>query len=137
MRAAERRSQVLAKRLRRRMTDAEIILWSRLRHDSVHAKRFRRQHPIGPYIADFACVPARLIVEDLPRKHGGGNMHVHFFSASMRRCGPPQTDQPVKAPVPLTRWAEDRRSFRCRNERPENSPTNDPAPSRLCVSDSG
>ena len=63
MRAAERRSQVLAKRLRRRMTDAEIILWSRLRHDAVHAKRFRRQHPIGPYIADFACVAARLVVE--------------------------------------------------------------------------
>ena len=63
MRAAERQSQVLAKRLRRRMTDAEIILWSRLHHDAVHGKRFRRQHPVGPYIADFACVPARLIVE--------------------------------------------------------------------------
>ena len=63
MRRAERRSQVLAKRLRRQMTDAEIILWSRLRHDVVHGRRFRRQHPVGPYVADFACVSARLVVE--------------------------------------------------------------------------
>jgi len=56
MRGAEQRSQILAKRLRRRMTDAEIILWSRLRNDVIQATRFRRQHPIGPYIADSpAC----------------------------------------------------------------------------------
>src|SRR5437868_14241040 len=63
MRRAERGSQVLAKHLRRRMTNAEIILWSRLRHDAVLGRRFRRQHPVGPYVADFACVPAGLIVE--------------------------------------------------------------------------
>ena len=45
------------------MTDAEIILWSGLRHDAVCGRRFRRQHPIGPYVADFACVPVLLIVE--------------------------------------------------------------------------
>ena len=53
----------VAKRLRREMTDAEIILWSRLRRGAVPGRRFRRQHPIGPYVADFACVPAMLVVE--------------------------------------------------------------------------
>jgi very-short-patch-repair endonuclease len=43
------------------MNDAEVILWSRLRrHPSL---KFRRQHPIGPYIADFACLSARLVIE--------------------------------------------------------------------------
>jgi very-short-patch-repair endonuclease len=32
------------------MTNAEIILWSRLRHDAVYGRRFRRQHPVGPSI---------------------------------------------------------------------------------------
>jgi len=45
------------------MTDAEVILWSRLKLKSMHGFHFRRQHPIGPYIADFACVPARLVLE--------------------------------------------------------------------------
>jgi len=45
------------------MTDAEVILWSRLRMKSMHGFHFRRQHPIGPYIADFACVPAQLVLE--------------------------------------------------------------------------
>ena len=51
-----------ARTLRRKLTDAETMLWSRVRKD-VHGVRFRRQHPIGPYIADFACVRARLVVE--------------------------------------------------------------------------
>jgi very-short-patch-repair endonuclease len=45
------------------MTDAEVILWSRLRRHTVCGKRFRRQHPIGPYVADFACVSAWLVIE--------------------------------------------------------------------------
>ena len=63
MRDAEAWSGKFAKRLRREMTDAEVILWSRLRRDGVPGRRFRRQHPIGPYVADFACVQARLVVE--------------------------------------------------------------------------
>jgi very-short-patch-repair endonuclease len=45
------------------MTKAETILWVELRRDRLHGYRFRRQHPVGPFIADFACVPAKLIVE--------------------------------------------------------------------------
>jgi primosomal protein N' (replication factor Y) len=45
------------------MTDAERLLWQALRGKQVHAHRFRRQHPIGPYIADFACIEQKLVVE--------------------------------------------------------------------------
>jgi very-short-patch-repair endonuclease len=50
------------------MTDAETILWSRLR--AWPGLRFRRQHPIGIYIADFACVSAMLVVEVDGATHG-------------------------------------------------------------------
>jgi hypothetical protein len=49
---------IRARTLRRRLTNAETILWSRLRH-GVGGMRFRRQHPIGPFVADFACLRAR------------------------------------------------------------------------------
>jgi very-short-patch-repair endonuclease len=52
-----------ARELRKNMTDAERLLWSRLRRRQVHGLRFRRQHPIGPFIADFACTQAGLIIE--------------------------------------------------------------------------
>jgi very-short-patch-repair endonuclease len=45
------------------MTDAEVMLWSKLRLKELHGAHFRRQHPVGSYIADFACVAAKLIVE--------------------------------------------------------------------------
>jgi very-short-patch-repair endonuclease len=63
MRGLERETLKRAKVLRSRMTDAEVILWSRLRGRRLGPYRFRRQHPIGPYIADFACVMHRLVVE--------------------------------------------------------------------------
>jgi very-short-patch-repair endonuclease len=63
MRETETRSRPLARTLRRKLIDAETILWSRLRAGHLHGWRFRRQHPVGRYIADFACVKARLIVE--------------------------------------------------------------------------
>ncbi|MEQ8404258.1 MAG: endonuclease domain-containing protein [Oceanicaulis sp.] len=63
MRERETRSRSLARALRRRMTDAETILWSRLRRGQLGGWKFRRQHPVGPYIADFACLDGGLIVE--------------------------------------------------------------------------
>ncbi len=51
-----------ARRLRREMTAAETMLWRSLRNRGITAK-FRRQVPIGPYVADFACVAEHLIVE--------------------------------------------------------------------------
>ncbi len=52
----------LAKELRRNMTDAEIILWSYLK-GGINGLKFRRQHPIGIYVADFYCHKIKLIVE--------------------------------------------------------------------------
>ena len=45
------------------MTKAEVILWQHLRRNAIKGGRFRRQHPIGPFIADFACAPLRLVIE--------------------------------------------------------------------------
>ena len=44
------------------MTPAELKLWWRLRNRGVEIK-FRRQHPIGPYVVDFCSIEAMLIVE--------------------------------------------------------------------------
>jgi very-short-patch-repair endonuclease len=51
-----------ARRLRRETTRAEARLWSRLRNGKTGYK-FRRQMPIGRFIADFACVSAKLVIE--------------------------------------------------------------------------
>jgi very-short-patch-repair endonuclease len=52
-----------ARTLRRNMTDAEKRLWLHLRGGSLAEYKFRRQHPIGPYVADFACPACKLVVE--------------------------------------------------------------------------
>jgi very-short-patch-repair endonuclease len=52
-----------ARALRRNMTDAERRMWQILRSQQMKAYKFRRQVPIGRYIADFVCHEARLIVE--------------------------------------------------------------------------
>ena len=52
-----------ARRLRRDMTEAERKLWSVLRNSQIEGAKFRRQQPIGPFIADFVCQEQQLIVE--------------------------------------------------------------------------
>ena len=52
-----------ARSLRSNMTDAERILWHAIRGRPLHNYRFRRQHPIGPYIADFACLDKKCVLE--------------------------------------------------------------------------
>ena len=58
-----------ARRLRRRMTLPEVLLWQRLRGAPGGCK-FRRQHPSGPYILDFYCSDARLAIEIDGQGHG-------------------------------------------------------------------
>ncbi len=48
---------------RSKPTDAEIALWEMLRGKQLDGYKFRRQHIIGNYIADFVCLPAKLIIE--------------------------------------------------------------------------
>ena len=55
-------TQKRARNLRRNLTDAERILWSRLKGRRL-GWQFRVQHAVGPYIADFACARLKLIVE--------------------------------------------------------------------------
>jgi len=52
-----------ARDLRQQMTDAERRLWYLLRRKQLEGLRFRRQAPVGKYIADFVCFRERLIVE--------------------------------------------------------------------------
>jgi very-short-patch-repair endonuclease len=45
------------------MSPPEVMLWVRLRARQPDGPRIRRQHPIGPYIADFYCADTRLVIE--------------------------------------------------------------------------
>ena len=60
-----------ARELRRDMTEAERRVWKILRERGVEGFKFRRQVPLGSYIADFACLEARLVVEIDGGQHGG------------------------------------------------------------------
>jgi very-short-patch-repair endonuclease len=61
-RATTRRTVSRARKLRRRMTLPEVLLWRALRKEPEGVK-FRRQHPVGPYVLDFYCPQARLGIE--------------------------------------------------------------------------
>ncbi len=70
MRSGEELSRSRAKRLRHRMTKAEVILWVNLRALQADGYNFRRQHPLGPYIADFASHSGKLVIEVDGATHG-------------------------------------------------------------------
>ena len=52
-----------AQTLRQNQTNAEGLLWHYLRNKQLGGYKFRRQQPIGPYVADFACLPEKLLIE--------------------------------------------------------------------------
>ncbi len=52
-----------AKHLRNNLTDAEKLLWYRLKSKQLNNLKFRRQTPIGPYSIDFVCFPIKLVIE--------------------------------------------------------------------------
>ena len=69
----ERRAQfkrTFAKDLRANATEAERKLWAHLRRKRMGDLRFRRQQPLGPYVADFFCSAAKLVVELDGGQHG-------------------------------------------------------------------
>ena len=53
----------LVRLLRQNQTRCESLLWEQLRGHKVEGCKFRRQHPIGRYIADFCCEEPKLVVE--------------------------------------------------------------------------
>ncbi|MDO5692081.1 MAG: endonuclease domain-containing protein [Pseudomonadota bacterium] len=55
--------RVRARALRQSATDAEALLWSKLRDRRLMGFKFRRQRPVGAYFADFACMEVRLVIE--------------------------------------------------------------------------
>ncbi len=52
-----------ARSQRRPLTDAEGLLWHYLRRRQLGGHKFRRQHPVGPFVADFACLAGRVVIE--------------------------------------------------------------------------
>jgi very-short-patch-repair endonuclease len=52
-----------ARSLRKQMTEAERLLWCHLRNRQLGGWKFRRQHPIGPFVVDFICSEKKIIVE--------------------------------------------------------------------------
>jgi len=82
------RAKASARRLRKEMTVAEERLWHELRARRLFGAVFRRQVPIGPFVADFACHEVRLVVEvdgdshDLPGAAERDQRRTAFLNAS-------------------------------------------------------
>jgi very-short-patch-repair endonuclease len=62
-----------ARALRKALTPPEALLWTRLRGHGQPRPKFRRQHPIGPYVLDFYCALAKLAIEVDGQSHGAGD----------------------------------------------------------------
>lgn len=52
-----------ARKMRRRPTKAEAVLWEHLRRHSLNGQQFRRQFSVGRFIVDFCCPTAKLVIE--------------------------------------------------------------------------
>ena len=71
----------MARDLRRRLTPPEARLWFAIKGGKLDGLKFRRQHPIGPYVLDFYCAAAKLAVE----VDGQGHDHPDQIAADARR----------------------------------------------------
>lgn len=60
---------VLARALRRSSTASEQRLWAELRNRRLAGFKFRRQHPVGPYVLEFVLIESRLVIELDGRVH--------------------------------------------------------------------
>jgi very-short-patch-repair endonuclease len=89
MRGADHFQLPRAKALRKTSTRAEGLLWEQLRAKRFQGMKFVRQHPIGPYVVDFACRSLRLIIEVDGATHGTESELVHdaHRSAFLERLG--------------------------------------------------
>ena len=61
----------LARKLRKTTTLPEVKLWQYLRNRRFMGLKFRRQYPIGPYVADFVCLEQQLVIELDGGQHAG------------------------------------------------------------------
>jgi very-short-patch-repair endonuclease len=60
-----------ARRLRRNQNLVEALLWAELRNGKLKGLKFRRQHPVGPFVVDFYCAEARVSAELDGKTHVG------------------------------------------------------------------
>ena len=83
------RSITFARHLRKTMTRSEVALWTALRGKRLGGLRFRRQHPIGPYVLDFYCAQHRLAVEVDGAVHATAMSHERDAERDqwIERCG--------------------------------------------------
>ena len=81
------RAGVRANALRKSSTDAENLLWYRLRNRQLLNLKFRRQRPIGNYIADFACLEIGLVIELDGGQHGAQIAYDEVRATEMKRLG--------------------------------------------------
>jgi very-short-patch-repair endonuclease len=77
----------IAKNLRNNMTHMELLLWEKLKGKQICGLRFRRQHPINLFIADFYCHEVRLVVEIDGEIHDLQIEYDYGRSAEMERFG--------------------------------------------------
>ncbi len=63
MRGPDRKMIRIARRLRANQTDAETVIWNRIRNRQIDGHKFVRQQPIGGYVCDFVCRERLLVVE--------------------------------------------------------------------------
>lgn len=76
-----------ARELRRTATPAEQVLWELIRSRRIAGAKFRRQQPLGRYIADFYCHEARLVVEADGAPHFPAPPHQLARDALLGACG--------------------------------------------------
>ncbi|RMH31531.1 MAG: endonuclease domain-containing protein [Planctomycetota bacterium] len=63
------KAKARATRMRQEMSLPEVLLWREIKNKKLEGLRFRRQHPLGPWIADFYCHDHALVVEVDGRSH--------------------------------------------------------------------
>jgi very-short-patch-repair endonuclease len=63
MRGPDRKMIRIARRLRVNQTDAETVLWNRIRNRQIDGHKFVRQEPIGGYVCDFVCCERLVVIE--------------------------------------------------------------------------
>jgi very-short-patch-repair endonuclease len=76
-----------ARELRRDTTLPERLLWSLLRRRQINGHHFRRQHPIGPYVVDFVCIAAMLVIEIDGESHRYREQYDDERTHYLERCG--------------------------------------------------
>jgi len=73
--------------LRRNSTDCERELWRYLRGRQMDGARFRRQHPFGDYILDFACIERKLVVELDGGQHARSTKYDGWRTRQLEQAG--------------------------------------------------